>query len=720
MGLLEEALAYAAEGWRVFPCYTRHPATGGCSCRQACTSPAKHPRTTNGLTDATADEAQISAWWGKWPHANIAIATGAESGIVVVDVDTDKGGQATIEKLEAEHGPFSDTLRSNTGGGGYHLIYQHPGQAVKTRARAFGAGVDSRGDGGYIIAPPSTHISGRVYAWQTPVDPIRPFPPFLLATLTSRSRLIPANVVPLRRRGSAGTPYGLAALEGLLDELEAAPEGARNDTLNAVTYRIGRLIGGGELDQAATLSFIEEAALSIGLGQSEVKRTMASAVGAGLSQPLSAPPRASTTRTPAPPPAPASNSEPPAQTEASAPSDVDKQFAASVELEAQKIRIRRAAERLIQTETVPVEEPQILTLRQRLALPRPPIQFRVAGWHPERARIVLSAQYKAGKTTVTGNLARSLADSEPFLSSAEVSPVAGTIWILDFEMSPNMLDSWLEAQRIQNDDQVFVVPMRGLATAFDLFNPDVYQQWVQRLKAAGAAYIILDCLRPILDSLGLDEQHDAGRFLLQYDQLLADADVAETLVVHHMGHVAERARGDSRIRDWPDVEWRLVREKPEDPASPRYLSAFGRDVEVGESRLHYDPYTRRLSLGEGSRQDASARRALADILEAIESEPGLSRRQIEDRVASETYSREAVRAGVLIGVRDGLIRTEPGARRAILHYSSTPVRGSAPPVRQRTADECASASIDGALRTTTHKQPSARPENNPQLDQGNL
>jgi hypothetical protein len=80
----------------------------------------------------------------------------------------------------------------------------------------------------------------------------------------------------------------------------------------------------------------------------------------------------------------------------------------------------------------------------------------------------------------------------------------------------------------------------------------------------------------------LDEHRDAGRFLVALDALLTEAGIPDALVVHHMGHVNERARGDSRMRDWPDVEWRLVRQD-ENPASARFLSAYGCDVDVPES-----------------------------------------------------------------------------------------------------------------------------------------
>src|SRR6266849_1224690 len=89
---LDAALAYAARGWHVFPCHTPTP-QGGCSCRRpSCEDIGKHPRTKNGLQDATTEEATIRRWWKMWPEANVAIRTGAISGLVVLDQDNRKGG----------------------------------------------------------------------------------------------------------------------------------------------------------------------------------------------------------------------------------------------------------------------------------------------------------------------------------------------------------------------------------------------------------------------------------------------------------------------------------------------------------------------------------------------------------------------------------------------------------------------------------------------------
>src|SRR3954468_24768513 len=89
--LLPAALGYVSRGWGVFHCHT--PTLDGCSCgRPACPSPGKHPRTRNGVHDATTDRATVAAWWRRWPQANVGVATGDPSGPVVIDIDPRHGG----------------------------------------------------------------------------------------------------------------------------------------------------------------------------------------------------------------------------------------------------------------------------------------------------------------------------------------------------------------------------------------------------------------------------------------------------------------------------------------------------------------------------------------------------------------------------------------------------------------------------------------------------
>jgi hypothetical protein len=215
--ILAAALVYASRGMLVLPL---HSASGsGCSCgRPDCSSPGKHPRLVNGLSGASGDVDQIEDWWECWPDANIGIRTGAASGIVVLDVDTPKGGTATVDALERAHGPLPATPTVQTGSGGYHLYFTHPGGTVRNSAGRLGDGVDVRGDGGYVVAPPSMHTTGKPYVWMTPLD---------TTPLTDAPSWLSADATPLTN-GSA------------VSAATAIPEGTRNATLTSLAGRLRR------------------------------------------------------------------------------------------------------------------------------------------------------------------------------------------------------------------------------------------------------------------------------------------------------------------------------------------------------------------------------------------------------------------------------------------------------------------------------------------------
>lgn len=187
--LLEAALSYAARGWAVVALH--NPVKDlSCSCGRAeCTrdgKAGKHPRTLHGLSDGTSDPEQIRRWWESFPLANIGIRTGAVSGFFVLDVDERHGGDDSLQGLKEEFGGIPQTVCSLTGAG-EHLFFEHPGSPIQNSASKLAQGLDIRGDGGYIIAPPSLHPSGRLYAWEGSGDPrevgIAKAPPWLLSAL---------------------------------------------------------------------------------------------------------------------------------------------------------------------------------------------------------------------------------------------------------------------------------------------------------------------------------------------------------------------------------------------------------------------------------------------------------------------------------------------------------------------------------------------------------
>jgi hypothetical protein len=138
--LLRAALAYAGRGVPVFPC---EPG-------------AKRPLTRNGHWDATTDRRAIERWWRRQPSANIGLPTGNKNGIVVLDVDADGGGPESLAKLEREGAPVPKTAKTRTGGGGVHIFFRYPrGTEIRTSAGLLGPGLDVRGEGGYVVVPPS-------------------------------------------------------------------------------------------------------------------------------------------------------------------------------------------------------------------------------------------------------------------------------------------------------------------------------------------------------------------------------------------------------------------------------------------------------------------------------------------------------------------------------------------------------------------------------------
>jgi len=223
--LLDAALAYAADDWKVIPLHSP-VAGGGCSCRRAdCSSPAKHPRTAHGLRDATDECAVIERWWSQWPVANIGVLTGTGSVILVLDIDPRHGGDDALATMIAKHGELPETVTAETGGGGTHYFFRHPGRSVPSRTGIV-RGIDCKADGGYVVAAPSIHASGTPYLWAHglgPDDVPLTHPPDWLLTL----------ILPdVRRNGER--PRKSQSVGGVI------ADGSRNETLTSLAGTMRR------------------------------------------------------------------------------------------------------------------------------------------------------------------------------------------------------------------------------------------------------------------------------------------------------------------------------------------------------------------------------------------------------------------------------------------------------------------------------------------------
>ena len=276
--MYEEALSYARAGLPVLPLHSPG-LTGRCSCRRAdCDRIGKHPRLLHGLTEASTDPRQLHAWWTRWPAANIGVRTGGLAD--VCDIDSGAGREALFDLLgpQVPRGPLV-----RTGSGGWHLYLAATGHGNRTRLLP---GVDWRGAGGYVVAPPSRHASGRRYRWILPfaIDLPR-CPAALLRLVAPVHELAPPaapihNLAPTRNLALIRHPdrYAEAALDGQCARVAHAVEGERNNTLYRAARSLVRLVDAGLLDRRQVGAALATAAATAGLGRAETTRTIRSAL----------------------------------------------------------------------------------------------------------------------------------------------------------------------------------------------------------------------------------------------------------------------------------------------------------------------------------------------------------------------------------------------------------------------------------------------------------
>lgn len=179
------AIRYAKAGFSIFPLHTVED--GVCSCKLGADCGAnagKHPRTRNGVEDATRDVAQVKKWWDKWPEANIGLSCsaipGSDQELIVVDIDdgvrktksgtVKKKGSEELAKLEDEFGKLPRAVIQKTGSGGRHIIMRMKRDTAKPKAPEGTKAIDIKGRGGYIVVAPSDHLSGGTYHWKNLED----------------------------------------------------------------------------------------------------------------------------------------------------------------------------------------------------------------------------------------------------------------------------------------------------------------------------------------------------------------------------------------------------------------------------------------------------------------------------------------------------------------------------------------------------------------------
>ena len=222
---------------------------------------SKEPATAHGFQDASTDPAAVDGWWCRWPEANIGVDCG-RTGIYVIDLDGPDGAATWRELSQRNDCPVTLTVATAHG---HHLWYRSPaGQRMPNTAKRLGPGIDTRGAGGYVLAPPSVHPTGVLYEWRHR-HPIADLPAWVAHRVNPPP--LPLPRIPARTGGDAGQK-----LAALADHVTAQGEGRRNDVLFWAACRAV------EEGNTAGLAQLVNAAVTAGLPHAEACRTVSSAV----------------------------------------------------------------------------------------------------------------------------------------------------------------------------------------------------------------------------------------------------------------------------------------------------------------------------------------------------------------------------------------------------------------------------------------------------------
>lgn len=266
---LDAAIDYAGRGWPIFAMSSR-----------------KVPLTPHGLSDATLESAAIREWWQRWPNAVPTLATGKDSGVVVLDVDVKSGahGPDSLEALGVNFHPVTPTSHSPSGG--FHMLLAWPGHFVKTSAGQLGPGLDIRGDGGSAMLPPGP---GRF--WDPHLGPdtlLAPMPAWMILV---EQRSYAATIAHRNPVGEL-SPYAEAVLDSAFRRIIDAPAGQQEITLNKEAFALATLVAAWGMPPGLALDALHKAAGKMPIydrrrpwRQKELDRKVTDAFAAGLRHP---------------------------------------------------------------------------------------------------------------------------------------------------------------------------------------------------------------------------------------------------------------------------------------------------------------------------------------------------------------------------------------------------------------------------------------------------
>jgi len=328
-------------------------------------------------------------------------------------------------------------------------------------------------------------------------------------------------------------------------------------------------------------------------------------------------------------------------------------------------RAKREAKRILDQEEAAKNyhiPTYIRTLTEELKLPRQEVKWTIKDVFPTGANVTLTAQYKAGKTTLINSLARSLADGTKFLNYFDAPVHPGRIVIFNYEVGEDQYRNWMDDVSIEDSDKITLIHLRG--ERMPLTIPQVEDFVVSILKDCEAQTWILDPFARAFTGSGDENSNsDVGVFLDTLDVVKKRAGVSNLVLPIHTGRAQEngidRARGATRLDDWADVRWLLKKTN-----DGRFFSADGRDVLQEEQQLTFDETTRSLTLG-GVDSRMAKKRGLEDMwIDAVTANPGLNTSQLAE-ILGKRYDDKGLKAGRDAALRHHKVKTREVGRTTV-------------------------------------------------------
>jgi len=525
----------------------------------------------------------------------VGLVTGKRSGLVVVDVDVQNGG--SVEALVTRYGEaIKNTRVVTTPSGGWHLYFKYPENVDRLTAvintekstRISGlAGIDLLADGRHVKAPPTARIGvpGKADgAYKVRIDaPVTDLPPALLADWLEATEKrswkgsgVVTGVIPAgdHQRAIEKHQSNVQATE---DELSGNRDNFAYSRICS-SVRLSKALPEGVL----SIATIEADYAGVSYGIKDLDGKLLRAIEFAEANPW----------------------EEATQDELTTdlPEGIREEDAWDYYRQLSTLRVRDAVKETMQQERIEREASRLVITDaydgedfMEMVINDP--EWLVDGLFSHGGRALVTAQYKAGKSTMMLELIRALSTGTPFLGEFPV-PAKSKVALFDLELGTPMAQRWFKDVEGIDYSKLLYRPLVGKGAELDMRSKGLRNKTARQLREAGVDILIVDPISPVLSALGLDENRaDHVRPLLDmFDVLAAEADLKGVVITHHAGHEnPDRARGSTAFMDWNTSQWSITRHG-DDATSRRSFKAIGRDAAVSRRDLEFDRATRKLTL----------------------------------------------------------------------------------------------------------------------------